>query len=698
MAIYIDDMGGEVPLDQVAVKEYVDQQVQDLVAGAPAALNSLRELSDALNNDPAFAATLLAGLANKLNVTGGVVTGPITLPGAPTQPLEAATKAYVDSSIADIPAPTTSLRNLTDVSVSSAVSGQVLAFNGTNWYPANAGTGGGGGGDGTSITGATIDANGNLIITLSTGATIDAGTVTGDQGPQGVAGPQGPIGPAGPQGLQGPAGVAGAPGAAGSQGPAGATGATGLQGPAGTPGATGATGAQGPAGATGATGAQGPAGATGARGATGLQGPAGAQGPEGPAGATGPAGPQGVQGVAGPKGDTGDQGIGITSAVVDAGGNLIITLTNGSTINAGSSVGPKGDAGPMGPQGLPGATGPQGLQGLKGDTGDAGPIGPQGLVGPAGTSYTINNKTGQVQVYGLGATTQPGYDLEVNLSNTANKLTTARNITLSGKVTGLTSFDGSGNVTMITALSGVTTNDVAEGTNQYFTQARARTALSAGTGISYNSSTGVVSLNTNSDQVPEGANNLYYTNNRFDNRLGQSLLAQLADVANVTPATGQALVWNGSTWTPGTVTGTGGTGGTGGSGIYKATVQIDYDASGNLSNISILDGGISAVIATATSTVATVTFNFLGSTCAPLGIQVYGYQRTSNVYVTRALASDFPTRTVLAGGSSGSPTIFTGFDSATNTMTLGLTKAATGSSAAVGQTTHCVVQFLLSNA
>jgi hypothetical protein len=168
----------------------------------------------------------------------------------------------------------------------------------------------------------------------------------------------------------------------------------------------------------------------------------------------------------------------------------------------------------------------------------------------------------------------------------------------------------------------------------------------------------------------------------------------LADVANVVPTTGQALVWNGNTWAPGTVA----SGGGGSSaGLYKATVQVDYDASGNLSSVSVLEGGISAVISTATSTVATVTFNFIGSTSAPAGIQVYGYQRTNNVYVTRSLASDFPTRTIAAGGSSGSPTSFTSFDSSTNTMTLGLTKAATGATASIGQATHCIIQFLLSS-
>ena len=113
--------------------------------------------------------------------------------------------------------------------------------------------------------------------------------------------------------------------------------------------------------------------------------------------------------------------------------------------------------------------------------------------------------------------------------------------------------------------------------------------------------------------------------------------------------------------------------------------------------MSVLNGGISAVITTATSTTATVTFTFTGSTCAPLNTQIYGYQRTNNVYVTRALASDFPTRTIAGGGASGSPSAFSNFDATNNTMILGLTKAVTGAVAGIGQTTHCVLQFLLSS-
>ena len=55
--------------------------------------------------------------------------------------------------------------------------------------------------------------------------------------------------------------------------------------------------------------------------------------------------------------------------------------------------------------------------------------------------------------------------------------------------------DNTDAVTSVNGYTGtvvLTTTDVAEGTNQYFTTARARTSVSAGTGISYDSGTGVI--------------------------------------------------------------------------------------------------------------------------------------------------------------------------------------------------------------
>jgi hypothetical protein len=56
-------------------------------------------------------------------------------------------------------------------------------------------------------------------------------------------------------------------------------------------------------------------------------------------------------------------------------------------------------------------------------------------------------------------------------------------------------IDNTDAVTSVNGYTGtvvLTTTDVAEGTNQYFTTARARASVSAGTGISYNSTTGVI--------------------------------------------------------------------------------------------------------------------------------------------------------------------------------------------------------------
>ena len=55
-----------------------------------------------------------------------------------------------------------------------------------------------------------------------------------------------------------------------------------------------------------------------------------------------------------------------------------------------------------------------------------------------------------------------------------------------------------------TAVAALTTNDIAEGTNQYFTTARARGAISAGGSLAYNSTTGVMSFTQRTNSEVEG--------------------------------------------------------------------------------------------------------------------------------------------------------------------------------------------------
>lgn len=64
--------------------------------------------------------------------------------------------------------------------------------------------------------------------------------------------------------------------------------------------------------------------------------------------------PQGIQGDKGDQGETGatgPQGVSITNATVNEDGDLVITLSAGDPINAGSVIGPQGIQGDVGPTG-----------------------------------------------------------------------------------------------------------------------------------------------------------------------------------------------------------------------------------------------------------------------------------------------------------------------------------------------------------
>jgi len=76
-------------------------------------------------------------------------------------------------------------------------------------------------------------------------------------------------------------------------------------------------------------------------------------------------------------------------------------------------------------------------------------------------------------------------------------------------------------------LTAIDTDDVSEGSsNLYYTDARARGAVSATGSISYNSSTGVFSFTQgDTDTISEGSTNLYFTNERVDDRVNALLTA-----------------------------------------------------------------------------------------------------------------------------------------------------------------------------
>jgi len=78
---------------------YTDAEVAALVDTAPALLDTLNELAAAIADNPNYATDAAAAVAGRVAKSGDTMTGALTLPGAPTLALHAATKGYVDGEI-----------------------------------------------------------------------------------------------------------------------------------------------------------------------------------------------------------------------------------------------------------------------------------------------------------------------------------------------------------------------------------------------------------------------------------------------------------------------------------------------------------------------------------------------------------------------------------------------------------------------
>jgi hypothetical protein len=104
-------------------------------------------------------------------------------------------------------------------------------------------------------------------------------------------------------------------------------------------------------------------------------------------------------------------------------------------------------------------------------------------------------------------------------------------------------IDNTDAVTSVNGYTGtvvLTTTDVAEGTNQYFTTSRARTSVSAGTGISYDSGTGVITNSSPSlgGDVVGPASSTDNAIARFDTTTGKLLQNSVVTIGDTGAATG----------------------------------------------------------------------------------------------------------------------------------------------------------------
>jgi hypothetical protein len=249
----------------------------------------------------------------------------------------------------------------------------------------------------------------------------------------------------------------------------------------------------------------------GVDGIDGRDGKDGKDGRPGRDGATGPMGPAGKDGV---NGVDGEDGVSVTDAKIDFDGSLVITLSNGREINVGEVVAPDlAESIKVITNG--GGTSQAVLDALASlqtqinnlipsQTGNAGKF-----LTTNGAALSWSSVAGGLSYQGTwnASTNTPTLTSSVGVNGYYYIVATAGSTNLNGitdwQIGDWLMFNGSvwqkiDQSNLVTSVNGqtgavsLTTTNINEGTNLYYTDARARASVSAGTGITYDSATGVV--------------------------------------------------------------------------------------------------------------------------------------------------------------------------------------------------------------
>jgi hypothetical protein len=249
-------------------------------------------------------------------------------------------------------------------------------------------------------------------------------------------------------------------------------------------------------------------------GKDGRNGVNGKDGKDGRAGQDGATGPRGADGLNGRDGRDGENGVSVTDANIDFDGSLIITLSSGRTINVGEVVAPD-----LAEQikvitngGGTSQTVIDALASLQTQINNLIPS----QTGNAGKVLTTDGTDLSWASVGGGLSYQGTWNANTNTPTLTSGsggsgyyyiVATAGSTNLDGITdwqigdwllfngTVWQKIDQSNLVTSVNGQTGavsLTSTNISEGTNLYYTDARARAAVSAGTGISYDNSTGVI--------------------------------------------------------------------------------------------------------------------------------------------------------------------------------------------------------------
>jgi len=131
---------------ELANKSYVDTEVANLVDSAPSTLDTLNELAAALGDDVNFSTTVTNSIALKAPLADPALTGTPTAPTATsgTNTTQIATTAFVQQELTATGSYNDSSVD-THLNTSTASSGEVLSWNGTDYDWVAQSSGGGGG-------------------------------------------------------------------------------------------------------------------------------------------------------------------------------------------------------------------------------------------------------------------------------------------------------------------------------------------------------------------------------------------------------------------------------------------------------------------------------------------------------------------------------------------------------------------------